>query len=329
MSRIVGALLFAVTVLCVLMAYGIRCCVRRVPQQALSSDTPLHADIVYIGDNESKSRLCEVLLLSPAYTSNLFWLAVLKHWPPTDGVLYRFIVPDMLGYGKSRWSGCAEDYEMPNQVRLLKECVHRHAVDPASVHYVAICIGGLYAIALAAEHRPASLTLLSTPFFRSATEAIATGSTHNRCYKEPWRLRLVYYLFRQRWLFGGVFAKKAAAKYPLIERSEQSVMDGSLFAMEEVLVRIMAHYRPQVAATFLGNSGVPSLCVRGANDRLCPADQQIDMIERLRARSLVLKGSRRETGHVIMAQNPKLILQQVVQFIESVSRCCSLAKSDV
>ena len=319
--RVVVTLLL-VTVI-VLIAVGLYEAYRPRRQEAMSANDALYYTTHRYGARDA-TQTHYVLLISSAYTNGDVWRLLLRHhWPsstPTCDTALHFIVPDLLGTGRSPWPSLARQpdaYTVESHAAALLRVLRSAVPAGAPLHIAGICFGGVLALHLAAQVKPASLTLLSTPYFESGEAAWSTGEQHAIWYRQPWLINLyIRAVARQRWLCGSLLRRGVALKCPKLGAVSDAYCDASPEALRQSLLDVSCRYRPQRAALRVGSLHVPTLCVRGERSLLCNDARNARLLADTGARGLVVRG--RGASHNVFLRQPQLVMSAMHEFITSI-----------
>jgi len=244
-----------------------------------------------------------------------------------------FIAPDLLGHGKSPWPDARKTpHNVARHVACIDRLLSRLVPRNASLHIVGHSLGAMLALEYAAhlcrrhvrsskesaQWRLCSLTLMSTPFFRSAQEAESAAARHySFWFRHKWLAHAMCgYLFcRQHWLWGPTLQRQFNKRYPnlppsMFTAAMQHSHDG-IFSCAE---RCVLHHRGYKAAKAVRESGVPVLLVDGANDKLCDGTQQ-HLAEQLG--SFVQRVTLPSAGHGFIVKQVDDAVMHVRPFIEA------------
>ena len=299
-----------------LVAFALWQAYRTRPQELLTAKDPLYFTRHSLPGKEASAPIEYILLLSSAYTCGDIWRLLLQeYWPKQRGAKrYEFIIPDLLGTGRSPWpppnTGA---YTMDSHCAAIKRMLKDVVPPAAPLHIVGICMGGLIGLHLAAELRPASLSLISMPYFKTGEEAWSTGEKYAVWYRKPWLLEIyARTMVRQRWLFGRWLWAKVEQRYPRLGGISRSYCNGSPKALQESLLHISCLYRPHRDALLLRDSTVRTLYCYGLSDALCI--NEANDFRNDSGASMVLFNNMTFT-HNMLLRHPQTVIGSIVNFI--------------
>jgi len=310
-----------------LLAVGLYEAYRRRPQESLTTSAPLHYTTHRIGPRDAPTHY--VLLIGIAYANGNLWRILLhEYWHAAaernaDGstIALQFIVPDLLGTGKSPWPSTAGEpdaYSVQSHCRALKRVLVKALPRRAPLHIVGVCLGGILALHLAASVNAASLSLISVPYFSTGDEAWRAGEQYALWYRQPWLIKLyTHAVARQRWLLGPLLRRGVALKCPGLGVISDAYCDARPEALRQSLLAVSCRYRPQRAALRIGSARVPTLALRGERDPLCSDKRQAQLLADTGARGLVVRG--KGATHNVHVRQPKLVIDAVNAFIRQVA----------
>jgi pimeloyl-ACP methyl ester carboxylesterase len=309
---LVASLILVVALLGSLFIYGTYNVVRTTPQEALGlahdeetrGPYPLRALVIDsrrglvrdIAPHERHERVQEkrkkteqgvevqyVLLLHGVKSTSELWLALVEQWLQNARCNVVFVLPDLLGHGKSPWPPQGTTLDVARHLRSLRALLERTVPADAPLHIAGHSLGAQLALELCANlllypskeppnYRLKSLTLMSAPYFASASEAHEAAERHSWWFRNPALAHVCcgFLLCRQHWVWRPALRRYFHKYYPALPESVyEAAWQHSRHSIESCVRDAVIEHRPMRAARTVRESDVPVLLIDGANDQLC------------------------------------------------------------
>lgn len=274
---------------------------------------PLYLQKLVLGGEQQAEADAEreyVLILHGIKASGDVWIPMIEKWIDAESRRERegterkgkaeaaqkkerkvFLLPDLLGHGKSPWPDKCVKYTIKTHIDSLMDLLETHVPENATLHIAGHSLGALLALELASTLLAASasgsvsgaqkkqkwnvktLILMSTPYFETKEEAEEAGKKHSFFFRHPHLHSLACgYLFcRQGWLWQRALKKKFKKMYPeLPDTVFNNALQHSHHGVVSTVKDGILEHRLQDATQIIQRSGLPVLLIDGDRDDLCP-----------------------------------------------------------
>lgn len=352
---VIVTMVVAIVLLGSLFLYGVYNVVRTTPQEALgmahneetSGAYPLRALVMdsrrgLIHDlapnekhsaahsgSESPRDVQYVLLLHGLKSTAELWLAFIEQWLQNARCNVVFVLPDLLGHGKSPWPPGDVPLNAERHVASLRALLSRVVPSNAALHIAGHSLGAQLSLALCAnllrypnvdgvQYSVRSLTLMSAPYFTSSCEAHSAAERHSWWFRHKALAHICcgFLLCRQHWLWRPALRHHFRNMYPALPESVyEAAWQHSRRNIESCILETVVNHRPMQAAQTVRESGVPVLLIDGSEDKLC-----CDARKRLAAdlapfcTVVLLKGA----GHSFVGTHVQQTAHQMRSFVEAI-----------
>lgn len=223
-----------------------------------------------------------VLLLHGLKSTAELWLPTVERWMQRSTVDTVFIMPDLLGHGKSAWP-LSVRHDPAHHVASLRALLERLVPSGANLHIAGHSLGAMLSLELASnllqfspDSAPAwtlkTLSLMAAPYYRSEAEAREAAHRHSFWFRHQWISHLCcgYLLCRQHWLWKHALRRKFKTLYPRLPHSVfAAALQHSHHGIDSCIRHSVLEHRADKAAEQVRAHGVPTLLIDADGDQLC------------------------------------------------------------